>query len=420
MSDYEEDLYQDVKSRYGAIPQVASGLVGTIRQSKRSAPVSLLNNWIKTVVISEAITRTNFDVLDLSGGAGGDLKKWFHAKARSYVLVDLVDEYVKQAVSRRRERIRSHSIHLDRMKNPPMTPSAFVVADVARQSLDKVLPPDCWFDVVSCQFAAHYFFASEQTAHQFFENASSRLRWGGSFVMTAPNSQYIVKRTRDELKNNPKGFEPLEEMVRLSGEELVPGPGFGSNIYGVLFPPETVLKKFGTMYWFYLADAFGCVREYLINEKEMERIARSHNLFLERREPFYQILDRHYSTGKGDKNRRKLQEMRVFDPHEPELSHDAWELAHFYAAFTFRKRKPFGTTTVQPQTPFASLEHLSMYRIVDNQLEKVPEEEIGQGQKPMALRHEFVYELQEWEQPLPVDDWKQGFSLEIPEFHYNY
>ena len=48
------------------------------------------------------------------------------------------------------------------------------------------------FDVVSCQFAAHYFFKNAETLGNFCGIVGSRLRKGGYFVCTCMDADLIV------------------------------------------------------------------------------------------------------------------------------------------------------------------------------------------------------------------------------------
>ncbi|KAL0223290.1 hypothetical protein P9112_002680 [Eukaryota sp. TZLM1-RC] len=413
MSDFEDDHVSSVVAHYTArATQNDAGRVNT-----RSLAVRRFNNWVKFVTISEAINTIkgrrkfiNPDILDYCGGMGGDLMKWTRARARSYVLVDVVESSVREALGRRRRQETKHSLYAKRQKQSFMEPSAFVVADAGKDSLDDVLPPDCWFDIVSCQFAAHYMFDYEHRAKMFFKNASCRLRIGGIFIMTIPNANYIVKKTRENLQDDPHGFVPPPAMVE-QGFPPNPAPGFGSNLYGVVFPEHVTLKKYGTPYTFWLADAIDCCEEYLIHEKEMENTAQDYGFELIQNQPFTQLLESHYSAPSFIKN--KLQDMKVFDTHDDTLSQDAWELAHFYSALMFKKVRKTSPHESKA-APFSSLNHLGLYKCTNNRLEELPADIQPDG-TAAPVNKTWVYELQQWEIG-PQDDWNQKFEPSIPDF----
>ena len=57
-----------------------------------------MNNFIKTLLIKEAVGRRNdLSVLDLCCGVGGDLEKWQKVRIAHYVGADLSDKSVIEA-----------------------------------------------------------------------------------------------------------------------------------------------------------------------------------------------------------------------------------------------------------------------------------------------------------------------------------
>ncbi|KAL0241235.1 hypothetical protein GEMRC1_006470 [Eukaryota sp. GEM-RC1] len=415
MSDIEDDFdkpsssVSNVIAHYSSIPKTE----GENRRNLRSIKVRYFNNYIKSTIISEAIqlikgNRKSLhpDVLDICGGRGGDLRKWEKGRTRSYVCVDVVEPSIREAHNRLKVMQTRADLYRRSSHSKSVFPASFIVSDVGGDSLDKILPSDMWFDVVSCQFAAHYMFDFEKRAHQFFENVSSRLRQGGVAVLTVPNSDYIVKKTRESLKAHSEGFKPPQGMID-DGHPDVLSPGFGSSLYGVVFPPSVTLKKFGTPYTFWLADAIAVCEEYLIHPQVMCDIARSYGLELDSKMSFAEILENNLSTKYGQ---NEMKRMKVFDMHETHLSQDAWELAHFYILYRFRKVK--NCSRHQPSAgPFESVEHLSLFKIHNQKLEEMAVETADQ----IEGRKEFVYDLQDWEMG-DQDDWKQTFPIEIPKF----
>ena len=53
------------------------------------------------------------------------------------------------------------------------------------------LPKELEFDLVSCQFALHYSFETENKAENLLFNVSNKLRPGGYFIGTIPNAEEI-------------------------------------------------------------------------------------------------------------------------------------------------------------------------------------------------------------------------------------
>ena len=108
---------------------------------------------------------------------------------------------------------------------PPFRFSAdFVAVDCFGGDFLPVLaagPPCGAFDVVSCQFAWHYCFVSEERARQAIRNIAARLRPGGTFVGTTPDSNRLVKRWRES--ETPGVFANAVSRAALSDPASVDG-----------------------------------------------------------------------------------------------------------------------------------------------------------------------------------------------------
>ena len=128
---------------------------------------------------------------------GGDLKKYASADIGYYVSADHALGSVRDAVD------RYNSIHCD-------FPGQFIAADCHRVLLSRSYHPQCWFDLVSCQFALHYSFETYDTASQFIWNVSERLLPGGHFVATFPDSERLVSAAR--TTSSTTSASPLPQL----------------------------------------------------------------------------------------------------------------------------------------------------------------------------------------------------------------
>ncbi|KAH3705866.1 P-TEFb-cap methyltransferase Pcm1 [Pelomyxa schiedti] len=72
-----------------------------------------------------------------------------------------------------------------------------VSADCFLTDINSLLPPFVAFDVVSCQFALHYSFESEEKVRGLLCNVTTRLKPGGFFVGTIPDANVLVKKLRN-------------------------------------------------------------------------------------------------------------------------------------------------------------------------------------------------------------------------------
>jgi len=112
-------------------------------------------------------------VLDIGSGAGGDIGKYTRHKVSQVVGVDIVDvEY-------------PHNKEVMRFYKAPS--DFYNVTNIIKN--DKVKS----FDVVSCQFAMHYFFKSMATLENFVANLDRTLKHGGLFVATCLNGTQVAQ-----------------------------------------------------------------------------------------------------------------------------------------------------------------------------------------------------------------------------------
>lgn len=160
---------------------------------------------------------------------------------------------------------------------------------VLQNALDTVLTPEEQekpFDTVSMQFCLHYAFENEFKARMMLDNVSKHLRYGGMFVGTIPDSEFILCAHellgRVDLSHTDTDLhlyarrEKLREIPSDSGPPYV----FGNSRYNISFDHkpdveiteegDTIMEPFGTKYTFYLQDAVDHVPEYLVPWRQFE------------------------------------------------------------------------------------------------------------------------------------------------------
>ena len=170
-----------------------------------------LNNWIKSVLIGQHMKRGH-GVLDLACGKGGDLNKFKIGGVEHYVGIDIAGQSVRDAVHR----------FSGSDRHPPMRFAAtFCVGDFCRCDLEATLPRELRFHLVSCQFALHYSFASEESALRLLRNVACRLQPGGVFVGTTTDANVLIRRLR-----------------------AAPALSFGNKHYAVTFDEAHASKRF--------------------------------------------------------------------------------------------------------------------------------------------------------------------------------
>eukprot|EP00962_Isochrysis_galbana_P060975 scaffold36083_cov112-Isochrysis_galbana.AAC.6 len=266
-----------------------------------------LNNWVKSVLLAKYMG-PGFHVLDLACGKGGDMLKFKAGGCGHYVGVDIALESVRDAVR------RYNGAH-GRQSMP--FAAHFYAGDFCDPSLHHALPAGLSFHLVSCQFACHYAFASEERAEVLLRNVSSRLLPGGVFAGTTADACVLVRRMR-----------------------AASGLSFGNAHYSVSFPSETEPKRFpaggspfGLAYRFSLQEAVDDCQEYLVHMPTFSAIAARHGLRLISADNFTDLF-----AAEAPSNRELLERMRVLpDTDGGSISEAEWEVAHTYLAFAFRK-----------------------------------------------------------------------------------
>ena len=190
-----------------------------------------------------------------------------------------------------------------------------------------------WFDLVSCQFALHYHFESEQRLNAFLRNVSSKLCDGGFFIGTIIEDNVIVKRLRNR-KNIPNKY---------INEKLT----FGNEFYSVKFSQKNFSKKngpYGIKYGFYLEDSIDnrdeegnikYVEEYLIVFKEFVEVCKKYGLYLVEKKNFTNFYQEYI---KEDFFKRLSYKM-LKDINTSNMKQQ-WEIIQLYMIFVFRKGNP--------------------------------------------------------------------------------
>lgn len=174
------------------------------------------------------------------------------------------------------------------------------------------------FDAVSCQFAIHYAFGSEESLRQLLYNVSERLRPGGFFFGTTADSNVLVRKLR-----------------------ATDGMMFGNQVCEVLFDEKFASKRFprdnpwGHRYLFTLADNVVECPEFLVHFPTFEKMAREYGLELELNMNFHDFFAE-FTSEKYPEFFELMFNMNVLDE-EGTIPIDQWDAIYLYSAFAFRK-----------------------------------------------------------------------------------
>ena len=120
------------------------------------------------------------------------------------------------------------------------------------------------FDVISCQFAIHYSWSTEQRARCAFRNVARLLRPGGHFIGTTVDANVLVRKLRDAT-----------------------GVSFGNDVVAVAFDDARRKKlfpaaagPFGLRYAFTLKDAVTDCDEWMVPKQPFVELAAEFGLEL--------------------------------------------------------------------------------------------------------------------------------------------
>jgi mRNA (guanine-N7-)-methyltransferase len=238
-----------------------------------------LNNWAKSKLISTYV-RNGDTVLDLAGGKGGDIPKYFNSKLTIHKLyhVDLVPSLLEQARKRSQTRKVHHKMIL-------------LQGDMCREDVTSQWESKLQFDVVSCQMALHYSWESESTARMMLYNVSIKLRDRGHFIGTIPDYNRIRKL-------------------------LEPGLTWSNSISKIRYDCFPV---FGARYRFELQDAIQDCPEYLVHFKTLCLLAKEYDLQLVMRQNFADFYQKQH------------------DDIPKDVPQDQWQVFSMYLVFAFQK-----------------------------------------------------------------------------------
>lgn len=160
------------------------------------------HNFIKTKLIIESHNKSKGrTLLDIAVGRGGDLFKWKQSNYKIIVGFDPHVESLKEAENRLKHQLKI------KMKLPfikyfnlnaldPQLINKLNILEKTVKNLDKQDDINV-YDVVSCQFALHYFTKTEESLNNILNFVSKKLKKGGIFIGTATDGD-LIKNILDQ------------------------------------------------------------------------------------------------------------------------------------------------------------------------------------------------------------------------------
>ena len=190
-------------------------------KKRRDSDITQMNYFhsgvVKEMLYEEYIgkCRKNNNVLELSGGRGGDIRKWIKHKIKYLTIIDFDKEALEEAkkrITNSNNIIKANYIHADLRTN--------VITKLSRHP----------YDSISMQFAIHYMLGNKVTLKNIFNNVNYKLKNGGYFIFTALDGELVFdllskntiqyNESYDFMKNKKKIFGIKRFFKQNTFEEL--------------------------------------------------------------------------------------------------------------------------------------------------------------------------------------------------------
>lgn len=242
------------------------------------------NHGVKKVLYHKYAEKKD-TLLELACGMAGDLPRWQDEGFRFVLGIDLVADNICKAGDGSYARLLN-TIHTYRQRgiSKPMQNIVFAIGDCAmplrngactedpdskallrvifkRQNAARLDPmykhingaAENNFSTVSCQFAIHYFFQSEEKLNGFLDNVADNLRSGGVFIATFMDGQQV----HDLLVANKGKVEGIKRKVPVWAIISRYGSTYGETAPSLTTPPPAESSAMGAARAQVQANVFG-------------------------------------------------------------------------------------------------------------------------------------------------------------------
>ena len=232
------------------------------------------NLYVKRKLVFST-TRPGQTLYDLAVGKGGDFPKWIASKLKFVFGVDISKDNIFNRLDGACARFLNYrkqysnmpkALFLQANSGADIVSGNACFSEKGKQIVSAVFgkgPKDRrllgdgvynaygigreGFDVVSCQFALHYFFQNSEMLHHFLKNVSDGCKVGGYFIGTCYDGKKIFNLLKDKkeneshvaYKNGKKIWELVKKYDSDEFENDVTCLGYGISVY-----QETINKYF--------------------------------------------------------------------------------------------------------------------------------------------------------------------------------
>jgi mRNA (guanine-N7-)-methyltransferase len=248
-------------------PEKYNLIVQDMRSESTIIGMRDFHNWIKLVFLSNVskyISYYKIALLDIAVGRGGDLAKW-NKSGIKYVFgfdkneksINSMDPDDPGAISRLQTFRGAKFKNIEFAVGNALKPTKALMEKISSfLNLDNLHG----FNIVSCQFALHYFFKTEIDLQIVLTFVSKYLSSGGVFIGTTINGESIrnlFKNTREKV------YSTSLFRVQRNFPKTLKG-AYGNEYTFTIFDTKDRANYFNTI---------GLSTEYLVNFKILEQVA---------------------------------------------------------------------------------------------------------------------------------------------------
>jgi hypothetical protein len=285
------------------------------------------NYWIKNQYLINTFKSNAKTLFDIACGKAGDLQKWLDAEIPVVVGVDYMRDNIENPIDGAYARL------IDTERVPSTYKYLFLTMDASKRlnegyinamedKNDAEIAKTLWgmgnkkspyagiasngFDVVSCQFAVHYFFEKEETLDAFIDNVDANLVDGGHFIGTCLDGSKV----KSLLKGTKKGDSitaknedrTMWDIRRMYDNEDAVKIGFGEHV-------EIYMESIGRV-----------SKEYLVNMSTLINKLGQRNIHVEAIKSFQEVHAEISAKDESTVNKYYMDSVNNMTPEEKRYS----------------------------------------------------------------------------------------------------
>jgi hypothetical protein len=288
------------------------------------------HNFVKQTLFENitGMIKARVNCLDIAVGRGGDMWKWDSAGIANVFGFDRSSDSIKSINPFNQGAQERYAVNGSKLKvditytvGDAVDPKSDILDQIKVYMLEKGITG---FELLSCQFAMHYFFRSRETLELLFSRFSPLVKRGGYFMGTCVDGAKIKGLLG-------KSQEYTSDILRIHK------PKVANSLYGSAYTFE-ILDQFDKGNYF---NSMGVSTEYLVDIPELVKVAGIHGFKPVFLNFFERVIGRNEFTRLDYMTGRKLtflnfEEIYQFYPKQ-DLTPEQEVINGLYTTFVFVK-----------------------------------------------------------------------------------